>query len=55
MSKTNPEAPGATPDSSYTPHEHEEFKTLVRKGREQLRIRLATGHEVRANPPQPTR
>ena len=30
MSKTNPEAPGTTPDASYTPHEHEEFKTLVR-------------------------
>ena len=51
MLKTDTEAPAATPVSSYTPHEHEEFATIVRKGREQLRIRLETGHEVRRTRP----
>ena len=39
-------------DSSYTPHEHEELKSLVRKRREQLRRGLSAATETRTPSPQ---
>jgi hypothetical protein len=42
-------------DARYTPHEHEESRTLVRKAREHLRVSLRLGNEKRSTPPAPSR
>jgi hypothetical protein len=53
MSNSQHSASGAVMDSSYTPHEHEELKSLVRKRREQLRRRLSAATDKRTTSPQP--
>jgi hypothetical protein len=49
MSNSQQPASGAVLDSSYTPHEHEELKNLVRKRREQLRRHLSALADKRAS------
>jgi hypothetical protein len=53
MSNSQQSASTAVVDSSYTPHEHEELKNLVRKRREQLRARLSVAAQKRTDAPQP--
>ncbi len=54
MSNSQHSASGAVLlDSRYTPHEHEELKSLVRKRREQLRRRLSVATDKPTSPPQP--
>jgi len=53
MSNSQHSASGAVLDSSYTPHEHEELKSLVRKRREQLRRRLSVATNKRTSAPPP--
>jgi hypothetical protein len=52
MSNSQQPASAAVLDSSYTPHEHEELKNLIRKRREQLRRRLSPAADKSAGSPQ---
>jgi hypothetical protein len=53
MSNSQNPASAAVVDSSYTPHEHEELKNLIRKRREQLRRRPSPSADKPTSPSQP--